>query len=313
MSVKVKKLFSYLLPAAAVLLAMAFFLISPARYAESVREGISLWAVSVLPATFPFLFLTALFTRFGVYRKLSNALSPFFGKAFRVSGTGGCAALLAMLSGYPVGARTVADLYERGAIAEGEVFRLSCLATTSGPMFLVGVVGTAMFASPAAGWILLFSHFAAVWLVCLCLKRKSPLPAKTLPPPAPRDENVLYDSLFSSVISILCVGGSIAVFYAFGQMLSDALFFLPLSDTGIALLRGLLEMTAGCALLSRAPGAFPLALCAFLVTFGGLCVLVQQLAFLSRAKIKAAPFLAIKFLQGLIAAGICYGLALLLF
>ena len=306
-----KKTIPSLFAAAAVVVAMAFFLASPARYCESVREGISLWAVSVLPAAFPFLFLTALFTRFPLFRRFSGAISPAAGKLFRVSGAGGSAAVLAMLSGYPVGARTVLDLYERGAIGEEETFRLSCLSTTSGPMFIVGVVGAAMFQNPLAGWVLLLSHFSAVWLVCLFLRiGKRPLPSA--PPRLQSGGNVLYDSLYSSVISILCVGGSIAVFYAFGQMLCDALVFLPLGDTDTALLRGMLEMTAGCALLSKTPNALSLALCAFLVTFGGICVLVQELAFLTRARVKAAPFLAVKLLQGVLAGAICYPLALLL-
>ncbi len=295
---------------AAVLAAMAFFLASPARYTQSVRDGISLWAVNVLPAVFPFLFLTALFTRFPVYGKLSRAVSPVAGKLFGVSGAGGCAAFLALLSGYPVGARAVLDLSERGAIAQDERFRLACLATTSGPMFLVGVVGGAMFGNPLAGWILLLAHFAAVWLVCLFLKTGKKA-ARTTLPPVQSGGNALYDSLYSSVISILCVGGSIAVFYAFGQMLSDAAAFLPLGDTGNAFLRGLLEMTAGCNLFSQDPRPLSLALCAFLVTFGGFCVLVQQLAFLTRAGIKPLPFLAVKFVQGLLAAAICFPLSLL--
>ena len=60
-------------------------------------------------------------------------------------------------------------------------------------------------------------------------------------------------------------------------------------------------------------GALSLAGCAFFVTFGGACVLAQQLAFLTKAGVKALPFLAVKFLQGLLAAGIAYGLGLLLF
>ena len=70
-------------------------------------------------------------------------------------------------------------------------------------------------------------------------------------------------------------------------------------------------MTAGCNLFSQDPRPLSLALCAFLVTFGGFCVLVQQLAFLTRAGIKPLPFLAVKFVQGLLAAAICFPLSLL--
>lgn len=308
------KKISSVLSAAVVLSAMALFLISPARYSQSVRDGISLWAVSVLPATFPFLFLTALFTRFEAFGKLSVKISPIAEKLFRVSGAGGCAAVLSVLSGYPVGARAVLDLYERGQIGKEETFRLACLCSTTGPMFLVGVVGGAMFQNPLCGWILLISHLAGVWIVCFFLRffakntvRRCILPTK------PDRGNALYESLYSSVISILCVGGSIALFYAFGQMLADLGAFLPLGKLGEGVFRGLLEMTSGCALLAGSNSPLALALCCFLVTFGGLCVLVQQIAYLSRAEVKILPFLGIKAVQGALSFGICFLLARLAF
>ena len=146
-AMKVKKLFRQLFAALPVIAAMIFFLAFPLRYTESVREGVSLWAISVLPATFPFLFLTAVFTELKLYPRLAKAVSPAAGALFRVSGEGGCAAFLSMLSGYPVGARTVFDLYRGGRIAKEETFRLAALCTTTGPMFMVGAVGARMFGS----------------------------------------------------------------------------------------------------------------------------------------------------------------------
>lgn len=309
--VKLKKILPSVFASAAVLAAMTFFFISPAHYAESISEGISLWAVSVLPATFPLLFLTALFTRMRLYKLLSRAVSPIAGKGFRISGAGGCAAILSMLSGYPIGARTVLDLYEKGYVSKDETFRLSCLCSTTGPMFLVGVVGSAMFRNAALGWILLLSHYLGVLSVCFLLRFTGKTqPVKKIIPPLSNGENVISESLTQSVISILCVGGSIAVFYAFGQMLSDLGAFLEMGTTAEGILRGLLEMTSGCALLSQSVTPLSAALCCFLVTFGGLCVLVQQIAYLSHAKVKILPFVAVKLLQAAIAGGTAYLLAL---
>lgn len=309
----VKKRLTHILAAAPLLLAMAFFLSAPVKYAECVREGISLWAVSVLPVTFPFLFLTALLTQTKLYRALSRAATPLANGVFRVSGAGGCAALLSLLSGYPVGARTVSELYKRGEIGQEEVFRLACLCSTSGPMFLVGTVGAVMFSSPAAGWILMLSHLLGVQLVCVLLRIKKPPLPKRLPALTEQSGNPLFDGLYSAVISILCAGGAIAVFFAFGQMLSDLLVFLPLGKTELGVMRGLLEMTAGCSFLAQAPSPLSLALCAFLVTFGGACVLVQQLAFLSDTGIRPLPFILVKIAQGTLAALICFPLACLVF
>ncbi len=292
------------LAALPVVFAMVCLLISPARYGKSILDGISLWAVCVLPATFPFLFLTALITRLSLYGKASEKLSPLFSKVFRISGAGGCAALLSAVSGYPVGARTVLDLWESGRIDESERFRLACLASTTGPMFLVGAVGSGMFASPALGWTMLLCHYAAVWGVCFLMRfsAKTPKNSSAL---LLRDGNALYDSLYGSVISILCVGGAIALFYAFSEMLLSLL--PPMSPFGAGMLRGLMEMTAGCKAFSVTPSPLSAAMCSFLVTFGGMCVLVQQIAFLSRTGVKALPFVAVKFAQGVLAGVLCFG------
>ncbi len=290
---------------------MAFFLADPARYSACVRDGVSLWAVSVLPAVFPFLFLTAVFTDTPLFARIARLLAPPAGKFFRVSGAGGSAAVLAALSGYPVGARALADLKERGLLAQEERFRLACLVTTSGPMFLVGVVGSAMARSAAVGWLLLICHFLGVWTVSFLLRftaRKRV--AAPLLAAADRGGGG-GDALYRAVISILCVGGSIALFSAFGQMAAD---LLPENTPPFlaALCRGLTEMTSGCALLapSRTPAA--LAACAFFVTFGGLCVLLQEGIFLRRAGVKLLPFAGVKFVQGLAAALYAYALFSLL-
>lgn len=304
----VKKLPSVLCGIATVC-AIALFLAFPARYTKCVWEGVSLWAISVLPATFPFLFLTALFRRQAIYPRLAKAVSPVAGKVFRVSGQGGCAAFLSAISGYPVGARTVLDLFERGEIGREESFRLACLCSTSGPMFLVGAVGVRMMKSAALGWIMLAAHFLSVWTVCFFLRftAKEP-PKKTLFVAA--GKGTLYDDLYSSVLSVLCVGGAIAVFNAFGQMLADAGALAGINPHLSAVLRGLLEMTAGCASLAADPSPLSVATCCFFVTFGGACVLVQQCVFLTRAGVKTLPFLGVKLLQGLLSFGICYSFCL---
>ncbi len=296
----------------ALLFAMAAFLTAPARYASAVREGISLWAVSVLPAVFPFLFLCPLLTATPLFRWLAKVLSPITQILFRVSGEGGCLAFVSALSGYPVGARLLFELTERKKLPRGEVFRLACLCTASGPAFLVGVVGSAMFASAKLGYLLFLSHLLGVYTVSFIVRlftRNYTPSAPSLPPKTTAD---LYQTTLNAVLSILCVGGLIALFSAFGLMIQDcgiiSLLSSPFPDPAQAegVLLGLLEMTGGCARLANYPCRSSVALASFLITFGGLCVLLQQLAFLKRTGVKTLPFLGIKFAQAVLSALICY-------
>lgn len=158
---------------AALLSALLLFLLcllltATARYAEACIQGMALWAKAVLPALFPFLILTGLLTKLGAAQKLADRLSPLTEK-IGLPGSAAYCLLVSLLSGYPVGSRTVADLYKGGAITREQAKRMSVLCSTSGPMFLVGSVGGAMFGSAAAGAVLLAAHLLAVIGVYLAL------------------------------------------------------------------------------------------------------------------------------------------------
>ena len=304
---KVKKFFPYI-TVFFVVFVMACFLAFPARYTRLVLDGATLFAVCVLPATLPFLFLTAILTRQPAFQRAANRIAPLAKKTFRISGSGALCAVLSALSGYPVGARTIYDLHLRGALDKSESFRLACLCSTSGPMFLVGAVGAGMFQNAALGWILFVSHLLGVYLVCFFMRfrAKKAQPQIAALPLKNSDSNLLLDS----VLSVLAVGGAVAIFYAFSGILCDTLALTGLKNNYVlAVLTGLVEMTSGCKLLSDLGGIYAAALSAFLVTFGGGCVLLQQLSFLTRAGVKALPFLLVKLLQGVLAAAIALGLS----
>jgi len=305
---KITSAISFLLP----LCIMIFFLTAPARYAESVLNGFALWVTAVLPTTFPFLFLTGLLTHSPVYPKLSNKLARPMGKLFNVSGAGGGAMLLSALSGYPVGARTVGELVRTGTVPSKEALRLSCLCSTSGPMFLIGTVGCMLYRNVQAGVVLLLSHLFAVWLSGILTRPFFRAEPSARPVSFVRIN--LADEMYAAVTSVLSVGGFIALFSCFSRMLCDlGLFRLtPFGQYSEGIFTGLLEMTAGCNALSAIQTPLSLAFSCFLVTWGGVCVIAQQWAFLSRTGIKPLPFLLTKGVQATLAFALCFALAQLL-
>ena len=291
-----------------ILLAFVLFLLFPARYLQCVRDGVSLWAVSVLPAAFPLLFLTGLLAGTPLFTRFARVLFPFF-RLFGVSGAGGCCACLSMLSGYPAGAKSIADVYMRGALSKNETLRAAALASTSGPYFLVGVAGAAMAGGAAPGWAMLCAHFSGGLLPVFLLARFVPKEEETRAIALPNPADV-PPALSSSVLAVLTVGGAVALFYCFGCMLSDLLAPLCMPETLCNILVGLMEMTSGCARLLAAPTALHVSLATFLVTFGGLCVLLQQWTFLAGTGVPLGKFLLIKLAQAVTAALLAYPLAL---
>ena len=299
--------------AAAFLLLVLFaavFLSSPARFGQSVLNGLMLWLTAIVPTALPLLVVLSLMVRSPAFLSLTRRLSPFAEKLFRIPGAGAGAMLLSLLSGYPAGARTVAELASEGRIQKGDVFDTACLASTSGPAFCLGAAA-AMFGSPAAGMVLFGSHLLAVWSAGFLLPRLTRHKANPMPPPLPKAREPFSALLISAVQAVLSVGALIALFFCIKEMLFSIL--PPLSGYGEGVLSGLLEVTAGVSALANLKTPLSLALAAAEVSFGGLCVNAQQLSFLAGTGVKMLPFLLVKCAHGLLAFAFCYPLALLVF
>ena len=299
--------------AAAFLLLVLFaavFLSSPARCGQSVLNGLMLWLTAIVPTALPLLVVLSLMVRSPAFLSLTRRLSPFAEKLFRIPGAGAGAMLLSLLSGYPAGARTVAELASEGRLQKGDVFCTTCLASTSGPAFCLGAAA-AMFGSPAAGMVLFGSHLLAVWSAGFLLPRLTRHKAEPAPPPLPKAREPFSALLISAVQAVLSVGALIALFFCIKEMLFSIL--PPLSGYGEGILSGLLEVTAGVSALANLKTPLSLALAAAEVSFGGLCVNAQQLSFLAGTGVKMLPFLLVKCAHGLLAFAFCYPLALLVF
>ena len=104
-----------------LLLGLALLLFAfPGESAQGARQGVSLCAELIIPSLFPFFVLSSLLIATGLAelcaRPLGRLLSPLFG----TSGAGLSALVLGLVGGYPVGARTLAQLAERPRLRNPE-------------------------------------------------------------------------------------------------------------------------------------------------------------------------------------------------
>lgn len=156
----------------------AALLLFPDVSAAAAREGVALCLQTVLPSLFPFFVLSSLLVQSDVPRLLSRAMAGVMYPLFGVSGAGASALILGLLGGYPVGARTVAELYGRGEIAREEAEQLLAFCNNSGPGFFLGVCGTAVFGSARAGMYLYLIHVGAALVTGVLLRRDLGLPRR---------------------------------------------------------------------------------------------------------------------------------------
>lgn len=157
------------------LAALGLLLARSAEAAQAVRDGLALCAGSVIPALFPFLAVSGLLTA------LDAGASPALGPLARLLGcsrAGARAFLLGLTGSYPVGARTVAQLYRRGGISRREACRLLLFSNNCGPAFILGVAGLGCFGSLRAGVLLWGVHILAALVIALALPRQAAEPSE---------------------------------------------------------------------------------------------------------------------------------------
>ena len=107
------------LPLLAVLCCFSALLLLPEVSAQAARDAMLLCAQTLIPSLFPFFVLSSLLIACGASELLSALLSPLMRPLFGLSGTGAAALALGLCGGYPVGARTAAELVENETRASG--------------------------------------------------------------------------------------------------------------------------------------------------------------------------------------------------
>lgn len=219
-----------------------FLLIFSNNNLTAAKKGISLWYSSVLPSLLPFFIATELLSHTNIISIIGNLLNPIMRPIFNVPGEGAFALVLGIISGYPVGAKTVANLKESGTCSAVEAERLIAFTNNSGPLFIIGTIGLGIFFDAKIGFLLLFTHILAALTVGFIFrfwKRNSKLYIKKEKTNLYSSNNnisfynlgeVLYKCIFNSIISVVMIGGFIVLFSVIVSMLSNSKVLYILSS-----------------------------------------------------------------------------------
>lgn len=280
-------------------------------------QGILLWATKVLPALLPFFILTKLLSYTTFVTKAEKFLSPITKKLYRVGGNSGYIYLMSIISGYPVGAKLTSDLYQEHQLTSNQAKTITAFTSTSGPLFIIGTVGIGFFNSNKFGIIILISHLIGALINGLLYRNKEPINyAKMKPIQIPN--NTLSESMHSSIVSIMMVGGFIAISYMILQIILELnLFALPISiisafhiDKSIAtsILSGIIEITTGLNMLSKTNISINLAtiISSFLISFGGLSIHAQAYCYIRNFNLSYRQFLLQKITHAIISASVTF-------
>ena len=299
---------------------LLWFLSDAGHVRQAAAEALKLCAASVIPALFPFLVVTGTLISLGFGDWAAPLLSPLMTPLFRLPGQAGGALVLGFFGGYPIGAKTAAELYKTGALTRDEAERLLGFCNNANPAFLISVLGSGVFGSVRAGIWLLLIHVLSALLTGL-LFRNSPGASREKGVSQSKGEAFQGDrNGFSSLV----IGKKRGVFSAFVESVGNAamtilrvcafvVFFyilaFPLRAMGgrrAMLSVGLLELFSLTPLLTRDTFGFVTA--AACSAFGGLGVLCQTAAALEDSGLSPGNCALGKIIQGVLAGLIAAGL-----
>ena len=256
---------------------LVWFLADARQLRLEAAKALTLCAGTVIPALFPFMVITGLLVRLGFGQWLAPDMAGLMASLFRLPGCAGSALLLGLVGGYPIGARTAAELYASGDLTRQEAERLLTFCNNSNPVFLISVLGAGVFGSVRTGLWLWLIHVCAALFTGL-LFRGLGRGRKTVPPAisfqAPSLPAAFVSSVRDSAGTMLSVCAFVTFFYV---LISPLTALLPCDRTGFLL-------AAGCA------------------GWGGLSVLCQTSAILDGTDLPLAPCLLGKLTHGLLSA-----------
>ena len=305
-----------------LLLASLALVLWPEQAMEAMRDGLRLCGNVILPSLFPFFVLSSLVVELGMSRYLGKLLEPVMAPLFRVNGNCAAALALGFVGGYPVGARTAIQIYERGQCSRTEAERMLAFCNNSGPAFILGAVGAGVFGSGLAGLLLYLVHLAASLIVGVLFRfYKSHEKPQTRKSQGPQFQAASFPSAFTSSITgalqtTINICAFILFFTVFLRILAHAgiLNFLSrflsilLAPLGMdqtwteRLLTGLMEVSSGVSSLTDGALSGRLSMAAFMLGWAGVSVHCQVLAFLGDSGLSIRTYITGKLLHGALSA-----------
>lgn len=262
-----KALLKILIPAGA---AVALILDSSAACAGAT-EGVQLCLRTVVPALFPFLYLSLV---------ISTGLNFFRLRIFdpvarlcRIPPGSGELLMLGFLGGYPSGAQCVSLAHEKGHLSSDAARRMLVICSNCGPAFIFGLLGPS-FADSGMGW--------KIWLVCIlgAVITGTLLPGGggSLRIGSSSESEGAVRLMDRAIRSMARICAWIIIFRVV-MSFADRWFLWRFHGWMQVLICGLTELTNGCINLGRiADDGLRFVLCCGMLSFGGLCVTMQTLS-----------------------------------
>lgn len=238
---------------------------------EGARAGVELCIKLVIPSLFPFFVLSSVLTN-ALQENIPKPLE-LLNAVLSIPKAASSVIIPAVLGGYPVGAKSIGDLYQRNLLTKRDAERLLTFCSNAGPSFLFGMV---------SGF---FPEAKVVWLLWL-IQISSVLLTATVFPAGKTDisgrEQESKTGSTSTILSSARAMGVVCCWVILFRMIitfSKDWFLWLLPSWAQVILMGFLELTNGCCeLMMISDIGLRFVLCSCMLSFGGICVFLQTVS-----------------------------------
>lgn len=270
---------------AALVCAAAGILLFPAELSGAVRGSLEGCLEVVVPALFAFTVLAIYMQQSGLYALALKPLTLPLSKLLGIPEELCAVFVLANIGGYPVGARLLSGLVREGRLSRRNAGRMLSCCYGSGPSFVIGTAGMQVFGSATAGGIIFAACFLSSLMIAVFVCRtgekitlesgniRTDLSAECFVRSVDSGARVMYTicimaALFAAVTALLGCSG-------IAGLISGILEKCGAGGNSSHIFPAFLEVTRVRDML---PGGAAASLCAGLLSFGGVCVLMQVTA-----------------------------------
>lgn len=300
-----------------MLAVLGLFLLFPDQVSRGAREGLMLWFSIVFPALLPFIVVSGVIVRMGITSAIGRVIYPFVHKWLPISENGCYAMVVGLLSGYPLGAKTVADLCISEKISRREGQYLLTFCNNSSPMFMLEYMGAYCMGLPMPDLLLVIVYLSAFLNAFFyqkrfgcyqkgdCVVKYSWSEKRELSLMGALDESIL-----DSFVTLAKVGGYIILFSILAQLVEElSLLPLPVKMAGL----GIIEITTGgeCLRSFITDSTQIWILGASICAFGGLSSIAQTASVLQGSGLSVKKYILAKATHALLAAGLAAAVCIL--
>ena len=270
---------------------------------NSVKASLSICFSAIVPSLFPFMILSSAFTAYADTQSL-KLIAPFTRKILGISPFGAGAFICGVISGYPIGAKTVCELYTAGKITKSEAESLIAYSNNSGPLFVIGAVGVGIYNSATLGICLYLVHIICA-LTCALVLRAYTYSAD-VKIKSTRQAVSFTECICQSVNNILKVCGFVVFFGVLCKIAEPAIGIFPQGMQCV--LYSMLEITNGIKYTASAPisNALKLSLTAGALSWSGISVHMQVKEIIKNTNLSLKKYFFAKVCTSILSALIAY-------